>query len=310
MKGFNWLLMFLIAAFLITGTFFACGTSGDDDDTGTPPADDDTGADDDSAADDDTVVDDDTGTGDDDTSDDDSGAAGTISGTATDFKTDNPIPGAWVEAINDETGLSFDPQIKLQADQDGKVTLTGIPVTETSVGIKVSTSGYKDTYQFHFAVGATNEKFLGISQFLINVISGLLGITLDPNKISAAGAVYWGNEFDKNPVGCSEVTFAPPAPADSVHYFTHSELLGDLPTKDRDIGTPGDPQNGEGTNPLNGYFVAINVDPVAYTISANADSHISTSLLPTVPADSVAISDVYFDKGTYPTNPTGSWCTE
>ena len=304
-----WLLALIGALMIGMGLMFAaCGDDDDDNDNN-----DDNNADDDTAADDD-VVDDDTtddDTTDDDTTDDDTIEPGTIGGTCLDFLSENPILGATVEAVRDDNGASFEPPVTGTSDATtGYVQLT-LPADYDlqSVGIKLVADTYKNTFQYHFTVGATEERFLGVSNTTVNLIAALLFVTVDPTKGHAAGGVFWGAPLDETPVGCAEVALDPAS--GTVYYMNN---LG-LPTHDRDITTPGDPQDGEGTNPTNGYFVGLNADPVTfadggYTMNANADGNLGTSLLPKLDADSVAISNVYYSKSEFTTNPQGAWCTE
>jgi hypothetical protein len=297
--------LILLIAFLSLGlavTFLACGDDDDDDDNDDTTTDDDEA--DDDTADDDTADDD---VVDDDVVDDDVIEPGTIGGTVLDFLSENPIPGASVEALDDSTGESFDPAVTGTSDGEGKIQLT-LPVDYAleTVGIRVLNSPeHKPTVQYHFVVGLTDERFLAISVTTFGLMSTLLGLDPDPAKGHASGAVYWGDPTNENPIGCAEVTMT--APSDGVFYFNNLSL----PTHGRDITTPGDPQNGEGTNPENGYFVGINADPGSnITITANADGAVSTAVIPQLFADTVCIATVYYSTDDYSENPQGDWCTE
>jgi len=280
-------------------------TTVDDDATDDDTVDDDAG--DDDINDDDTIDDD---TADDDTNDDDTIEPGTIGGTCLDFLSESPIPGAAVEALRDDTGASFDPPVTAVSNSTGDVQLT-LPAEYdlTYVAIKLTADNYKATFQFHFTVGATEGRFLGVSNTTVSLIAALLGLTVDPTKGHAAGGVFWGDPSDETPVGCAEVSLNPTSGT-----FYYMDDLG-LPTHDRDITTPGDPQNGEGTNPQNGYFWGLNANPRThaaggYQLTANADGNVGNSSLPKLDADSMAISNVYFSKTDYTSNPQGDWCTE
>ncbi len=248
---------------------------------------------------------------DDDSDDDDTVDENSISGTATDFKEGTPLPNATVEAVNDEDGSSFDPAIVGTADENGFVTLSGIPDdAKGAVAIKVTYNGYKDTYQFHFETGTSNETFLAVSNTVVTLVSGLLGITPDPTKGFASGAVYWSDGTDEHPVGCAEVTFDPGV--SEVHYFKES-ALGVLPTDERDTDGNGiGDENGKGTNgvldgdggPMS-YFVGVNADPGSYTVTANIDGVEATDTIPYLCADCVAITTVVYDS-----DPNAAWCTE
>ncbi len=277
------LLVLLLVLGLLAGglVFYACSSGGDDDDTADDDADDD--------------IDDDT--------DDDAAPPNSIGGVVIDYFSEVPLEGALVEVLNNATGESFDPPITGISDTNGYVMLTGIPEGEEQVGIKVSLAGYKDTIQYNFNVGVTDEQFLCISNTTVAAITLLLGIEWDPAKGTAAGAVYWGDPTDENPIGCVEVTTDPPN--DEIHYMNN---LG-MPSRDRDIDTPGNPQNGEGTNPNDGAFVSVNMDPGQITITANADGNVEEAVLPQLFADSVCIVTIYYSKDEYPSNPQGAWCT-
>ena len=309
MKLNKWLIMGLIITLLGLGIMLACGDDDDDDDNDTSADDDsaDDDAADDDAADDD-VADDDSG---DDDDDDASPIPGSIGGTVQDFLSENPLAGTAVEAFQ-ANGQPFDPAVTGVSDSSGYVLLE-LPAdyTETTVGIKTSRDNYKVTIQFGFLVGSADETFLCISNTVFGLMAGSTGVTPDPLKGHAAGAVYWGNPADETPIGCAEVTLDPA----SGQVFYAGGILG-LPDTSRNITTPGDPQNGEGTdanpNKGKGVFVGVNVDPTTtgVTLTANADGNEESSFLPIVLADSVLIQNIYYDKGEYASNPTGSWCTE
>ncbi|MBZ0272347.1 carboxypeptidase-like regulatory domain-containing protein [bacterium] len=324
-----WMVMLALALVAAGALAPACSCGDDDDDDDDDAADDDAGdddaddddADDDDADDDDADDDDaDDDDADDDDADDDTGdddiAADAISGFATDFKEGTPLAGATVEAVDDTTGLSFDPAISATAGSDGYVLLEGIPQSKGAVAIKVSLNGYKDTYQYHFQTGVADNTFLGVSNTVVTLVSGLLGITPDPSKGFASGAVYYIPETgDTEPVGCAEVTFSPAV--SEVHYFKES-VLGVLPTDERDTDGNGvGDENGKGTNPaLDGegdpmsFFVGVNADPGAYTITADIDGEQETATIPALFADSVAITRVeYREDDGWTENPTAGFCT-
>ena len=81
----NWLILALAVLVSLAALAVACGGGDDDDDSG----------------------------GDDDNSDDDAGEGepGFLNGFVRDFQTKTPVNNALVEALDDETGESFDPPI-------------------------------------------------------------------------------------------------------------------------------------------------------------------------------------------------------
>lgn len=241
--------------------------------------------------------------------DDDSGGGGgggrTIEAQVSDFPTYQPVGGALVEVVDNNTGLPVDPPIKVTSPANGKVVVTIPEELGDYVGIKTSKSGYKDTYQYNFKVGSKDEDFLIVSEATVSLVAALLEVELDPTKGHAAGGVYWGDPTDENPIGCAEVTTDPPNPG-NIHYMG----LDDLPTLDRDIDEPGNPKDGEGTNPKNGHFVSVNMEPGEIKITANADGAEESVTLPALFADSICIVNVYYSKDKYDSNPTGDWCTK
>ena len=306
----------LAALILAFGLVAACDDDDDDDDAGDDDETDDDATDDDAtdddATDDDDDDDDDDVTDDDDDDDDDTTAPLVIGGTVIDFFSENILKDNAVEALRADTGQPFDPPITGISDaEDATVELT-LPADYTlaTVGIKADRDGYKDTIQFGFPVGATDETFLVISDTVFSLIASGTGVTPAADKGHVAGAVYWGDAGDETPIGCAEVTLDPA----SGGIFYASGLLG-LPGTAREIGTPGDPGTGEGTDPNanqgSGVFAAINVDPTiaGVTITADADGNAETAFLPVVLADSVLIQNVYFGKADYTDNPQGDWCT-
>lgn len=292
-------LMALIFALSLSIVWLGCDEGGDDDD-------DDGGGD----------------GGDDDDDTPDIGDPGKISGCVHDFQTGQPVQGATVQVLDNETGAPYEGQSAESPSGDGCVSFEGFDTNSDFVGIKVTRSDYKDTYQFYFANGSENEEFLLVSENTASLVALSLGVTLDPEKAFAAGAVYWGSQTNENPLGCARVTFDPPNPG-NIHYFGTDKL----PTPLRDI--VGDaPSNGEGTNPCCGkenpfaYYVSMNQDigTGSVTMTATvfdeeddeggAGEYSESVVLPQMYADSVSISNIYFTEADYPTDPTPDWCTE
>ncbi|HPM76172.1 MAG TPA: hypothetical protein PK961_03705 [bacterium] len=237
--------------------------------------------------------------------DDDDGGADSLRAHVVDFQNqDLALQGVLVEALDNVTGEPFDPPIQVTSPEDGWVTLTGFPEGVTQVAIRCSRDDYMDTMQYNFDVGATEEEFLVVAHDTRDIVVGTLGVTLDTTKALGAGGVYWGNPMDENPVGCAEVTADPPV--DEVFYFN----LSLLPTRDREITTPGSPANGQGINPENGYFVALNMDLGEATFTATSGDASESVTCPRLFANTVVISNVYFPFDNYDENPQMSWCTE
>ncbi|MBI5526877.1 MAG: carboxypeptidase regulatory-like domain-containing protein [Deltaproteobacteria bacterium] len=214
-----------------------------------------------------------------------------ISGTVTDFQTKQPVADAFVELLDDDSGIPLG--IGGVSDYEGSIVLRGIEAGVARVGVRVGKSDNMDTVQYHFAAGAQGEAFYIVSETTASLIGGILGITLDPSKGFAVGGVYWGDRFDETPVGCAIVTNSPAGGEE--HYMDNSGI----PTKSRDA---------RGTNPTNGFFMILNMNPGRIVITADANGKRESVVLPDLPADSVAVSHIYFDRSKYPSNPQPPGC--
>lgn len=214
-----------------------------------------------------------------------------INGTVLDHQTKQPVANANVTLLDDETGAELD--LKGKSADDGTITIEGIPAEVAMVGVKVTKAESMDTIQYHFPAGSQGETFRLLSQTTVSLIAGLLGVTLDPAKGVAAGSVYWGDSTDEIAIGCATVVTDPTG--GETHYMDNSGI----PTKSRDA---------LGSNPANGYFSILNMTPGKITINATAGTSTEGSVLPNLPANTVAISNVRFLKDKYPTNPQDGAC--
>ncbi|MBZ0272348.1 hypothetical protein K8I61_09945 [bacterium] len=299
MKKLWWLsLVAMIAAlFTMSALLVACGDDDDDDDDG---------------GDDDDDDDDDVGTGE----------PGTLSGFVHDFQTKQPVAGALVEVLNDETGEPFDPPIEATSPSgDAKVSFD-IPEGHDQVGIRVSKEGATDTVQFHFDVGLANEEFLLIANATRELVALSLGIELDLTKAVMAGGVYYGDPIDEDAIGCAEVSFDPDD-GQNVFYFGPDAL----PTAARNV-TGDTPANGQGTNPgydgkgqAISYYVSLNKeidsnitltgrvydDEGTGTVENSVEE---TGLMPRLYPNTASIANVYYSRDDYDSNPTRPWCTQ
>jgi len=261
--------------------------------------------------DNDSAGDDDGGGGDD---DDDNGGGNSISAYVHDFQTKQPVQDALVQLVDNTTGEPI-PGFEQTSPADGKVVFTGLSDYDL-VGVKVSKSSFKNTYQYDFNVGAQDEEFLIVSDSTASIVALVLQVDLDPTKGFAAGGIYWGDPTDENPVGCAIVQ-TDPMPNSGIFYFGNDNL----PTQDRNVVNPLAPANGTGVNPANGYWVGMNmetgkVDVTAATAWEDQDGTLvpagtfETTTIPAVFPDSVCIANVYFSKDKYDANPSETWCTQ
>ena len=162
------------------------------------------------------------------------------------------------------------------------------------VAVKTSLNNYKDTYQYNFINGELDETFNAVSNTAINLMSAAAGVSADPAKGHAAGAIYWINDSDEEEnIGCGTVAIAPVT--GEIFYF--GSLLPDPARTD--------------TNPENSQFAMINSDPGGpYTLTATVEALESSSTLPKVVADSVNIVNIIFTTSDSATNPTPGGCTK
>lgn len=277
----------------------ACGGDDDDDnDDGAPAdddvdddADDDTGDDDvdDDSTDDD--VDDDTTDDDvdDDTGDDDTETPPTdpISVTLLDVISDNPIVGATCELIR-STGTSFDPQITTTSDTDGLCAFNA-KMRDDIFSMKITHDDYVDSYAFLYP--ASGSWYLKLVTPAVRAMLAIaISVTLDDTKGVVSGAVNWDDGSAFTPLGCAVVT---DDAGSDIFYFDN----GGLPTTGR-----------TDTNPANGYFLAVNVDPAADTFTADADGETIDKTLPTIVPDAVNYMNLIYDNATWPTSPEPAGC--
>jgi hypothetical protein len=231
-----------------------------------------------------------------------------ISAYVRDFQTKETVGAALVELVDNATGEPIGDDWSMTSPSDGKVLFLDIPEQYGDlIGVKVSKTGNKNTYQFDFVIGATNEDFLLVSEPTAELMALALGITFHPTRGFAVGGIYGGDSIDENPVGCAVVQ-TDPAPADGIYYFG----LDNLPSSERHVpgDDPANAGNGLGVNPQNGYWVGVNIPPGAVDITATSGANVETSLVPRVFPDTVSIANVYFSKDDYTGDPTQNWCTE
>ena len=247
-------------------------------------------------------------TDDEDDNDDDPsvGDKGEIHGCVHDFSTKTGVLDAKVTILNNDTGEETDIVVTTK-ETDGCITID-VGTEVDFVGVKVSHGDYVDTIQYNFENGIKNEEFLAVSNITKSAIEQILGVTLDTSLGNAAGAIYWGDPTDENPIGCQSVEFDPGD--GETHYFG----LDYLPALYRDF--PGEPtggaaDNGFGTNPANGYYVSVNETPGAVSASVTVNGITKTNVIPNLPANSMAIANIYFNEDDFEqSQATPEWCTE
>lgn len=269
-------------------TISACDDDDDEDDGDDDIGDDDSGDDDD---DDDTADDD---TGDDDTGGDDDDAippTAPITVHVYDFFTGLSLEAVACELIDNATGNPFNPPLTDSSDADGICKFNQSSAAGETFAIKFSVAGYVTTYALN------NDSdiewyFPMVEPAVRQTVALLLGVTIDPSKGVAAGIVQWIDGTDLDDIGCAAVVSSA---GDAVYYFG---AVG-LPDASRKT-----------THPANGLFLSFNVDAAPVTYTATTDGNVEDTTFSTVFADSVTYSNIIYDSGAYPTNPTPSACTK
>jgi hypothetical protein len=287
--------MLWLAAMLLCAALALAGCAGDDDDNDS--ADDDGAADDDDAddddADDDDDNDDDNDTGDDDddnddNDDDETPPTDTIHAYVYDILTSAYLQGVTCELVKNADGSSFSPAITTTSDASGLCAFNDAGV-KGEYSVKFTKNAYPTHYAFKY--DAARDWYFPLTSNLARTsIALLLGVTLDSSKGVLSGKAIWYAD-PSEPIGCA--TAADDA-GDQAYYFSDAGL----PTTDR-----------TDTNPANGYYLFVNVDPGAnnLTVTLSNDDQ-GTADVPMVFADAIIMRDVLFSTTDYPTNPTPGDC--
>lgn len=296
MRWQRWTLTGLLSI-LTLGIFMASCSGGDDDDNladdddGDDTAADDTGDDD---IDDDTTADDTADDDVDDTTDDDTGGPPTdlISIHIADFVSGANIAGAECELVRNDDGSSYDPPIVVTSGTHGYCTFNETAVKGQIFSVKFSKAGYVTSYFFNYQT-EVNWYFNVVSTVVRTAIFDLLVLTEDPSKGAVTGAVKWIDDTQDpwvlQEVGCAPVTFTG---SGTVYYFQAG-----MPTTER-----------SGTNPMDGYFLSLLVDPGAYELSTDLGGDTAQADVPMVFTDAITYTNLNYFIGDYPENPTPDDC--
>ncbi|HPM76771.1 MAG TPA: hypothetical protein PK961_06750, partial [bacterium] len=239
---------------------------------------------------DDTTDDD---TTDDDTGDDDTDVPPTdpISVRLEDFITGQPVSGATCELVRNSNGGSFNPPLTTTSDAQGYCLFNQTEKVEF-FSMKVTKTGLVDSYFFNYSTGY-NWYFYTVSNLTRTMIFTLLGLTQDETKGAVVGGVKWQpNSGDTQDIGCAEVSSSG---GDTVYYMDDAGM----PTTSR-----------TSTNPNDGYFLALLMDPGSYTFTANVDGDEESEPVPQVFANSLTYVNIYYHESDYPTNPQPAGCTK
>jgi hypothetical protein len=164
----------------------------------------------------------------------------------------------------------------------------------TIATLKFTHADYFDTYFYHYnrlQAGDADQFRLIMVQIWADAFDPL-GVALDLSKTQVWGVVAWITP-DAPPaaIGCATVTVAPGS--GQVFYADDSGL----PTTER-----------TSTNPVNGVFIVVNVEPGSYTLTGDVDGNTEEFMAPDSFAGSLASVEIQYPSSTFPTNPTPAGC--
>lgn len=219
----------------------------------------------------------------------------TVSGTVSDFQTDEPVPGASVKIWSNDD-INGTPDQSFDVDSNGSGTIT-VPAC-TAVGYETYTpvewEETVNTYEVHQvygfdASGATTDTWNSVSVATSRLIPSLLGLEWSPGTAIIAGTAYDCNE---DPIQHAQV-FIHDAdgniPADlAVRYFANGLPNSDQPDSNDD-----------------GLWSAINVPPGEWIVEMWVYNGTELQMLGsthlTMMPDSVVVSNIYtgIDGGVY-----------
>ena len=210
----------------------------------------------------------------------------TFQGILTGFGTDQPVAGATVELLNNDTGAGTGTTTI--SGENGEVSLE--LETGMKVGFKATLANYKETYQFNISAEAQDETVWIVPESIYNMSLGLAGLQVQAGKGTVAGAVYFVNASnEEEPVGCATVESDPET--EDIRYFGDNDLPTTLEKQAE-------------TYPGNGYFLVSNLDEGQTTVKALVGAEEVGTVDIFTMKDSICISNIYV------TTDTNPGCTE
>lgn len=218
-----------------------------------------------------------------------------VGGRVLDYVSAEPIMGATVELLDNETGESLSPAVTATSDINGNVLLT-VPAGHDQIAVETTAPAYNATRKHYYEVGTTNNVFWGISNIGEAIFASLLGISFDPAKSKFIGEVLWRDSAGTEPVGCAGVTLFPDPGTgfEKAYYFSSANI----PSNSR-----------EKTNPENGQYLLPDIDPTQhYSVIAVIQDMVEATYIPLFVQDVFVIVDIFFDESEYPANPTPAGC--
>lgn len=218
-----------------------------------------------------------------------------VGGRVLDYVSAEPIMGATVELLDNETGESLSPAVTATSDINGNVLLT-VPAGYDTIAVETTAPAYNATRKHYYEVGTTNNVFWGISNTLESIFSSLLGISFDLAKSKFIGEVLWRDSDSTEPVGCAGVTLYPDPGIgfENAYYFSSANL----PSNSR-----------ESTNPENGQYLLPDIDPTQhYSVIGVIEDVVEATYIPLYVQDTFIIVDIFYDESEYPANPTPAGC--
>jgi hypothetical protein len=169
------------------------------------------------------------------------------------------LPGIAIGVLDGTTGLPLEPPVAAVSDRDGRVSLT-VPA-KIGLGIKASGNvSYLDTYIFPFGTDVYHT-VIRVEQAYRGDFFGSALPVLDPETAPVRGAVYWKTpEMELyDVVGCAHIEGqGEDLVAQGLGYSAQTSLPS----------APSEWPLERGTNPSNGWFHVLNMNPGRHKLVA------------------------------------------
>ncbi|MBN1654922.1 MAG: hypothetical protein JXA30_14225 [Deltaproteobacteria bacterium] len=214
-----------------------------------------------------------------------------------------------VRALDNNTGQAL-AGFETRSDASSMVYFSNLPPGPVGFLVVGIPNESIDTYQFNIDSNEKNETLWVVATSSVQMAPTLANVILNPDKATAAGAIYWINPatLEEEPVGCATVRID--ATEGEIRYFGSNNL----PTTDT---ARADAQNQEvrtSTNPLNGKYYIANTSPGSHTVTMmlNGQDMGSTTMMLFIGREStdgqysISISNIYVQNQS--ANPTPPGC--
>ncbi len=210
-----------------------------------------------------------------------------------------------VELVDRHTGQPFDPPRK--GVTDGKYGYVRLDVPAgVEVGVRVSLTNDLTTFNYdeRYRGGEDMVFVAAFPRVSVSEYLGAAGLEPQEGKAHVWGYVEYDAsdnafELDKRwTVGCATASLSPET--EDLFYTSYNpERFKNLPDPNR-----------KNTNPQNGTFWALNLEPVRHVITAQAGHYQATTELPPLQPGTFTLAVVTFGRDEVPQNPTPEGCDQ